>query len=96
MTYDIIYLATNAGIPFNKYGLVGCHCCEQAINDGNEIRKLREANAELTQKIDRLIGALQTIERWGSHTSDLSVEYGSNGVRDFYRTIARAASAGIS
>ena len=35
--------------------------------------------------------ALQTIARWNSHTTELSIDYGSSGVRDFYRNIARAA-----
>lgn len=35
--------------------------------------------------------ALQQIADWNSHTTEFSVDYGSNGVRDFYRGIARAA-----
>lgn len=35
--------------------------------------------------------ALQQIADWNSHTTEFAVDYGSNGVRDFYRGIARAA-----
>jgi hypothetical protein len=35
--------------------------------------------------------ALSKIADWNSHTTQMSVDYGSNGVRDFYRQIARAA-----
>lgn len=30
---DILKLAEQAGIPFNKYGLVGCDTCETDIDD---------------------------------------------------------------
>lgn len=42
-----------------------------------EVRSLREA--------------LEQIAAWDQHTSEFSADYGSNGVRDFYRGIARAA-----
>lgn len=35
--------------------------------------------------------ALEKIAEWSSHSVKLSVDYGSNGVRDFYRNIARTA-----
>ncbi len=38
-----------------------------------------------------LTQALQQIADWNSHTTEYAVDYGSNGVRDFYRNIARAA-----
>ena len=40
---------------------------------------------------DTLTQALQQIADWNSHTTEYAVDYGSNGVRDFYRSIARAA-----
>ena len=40
---------------------------------------------------DTLTQALQEIADWNSHTTEFAVDYGSNGVRDFYRGIARAA-----
>lgn len=30
---NIIEMAENAGIPFNKWGMVGCDECEQDIDD---------------------------------------------------------------
>lgn len=42
---------------------------------------------------DTLTQALQQIADWNSHTTEYAVDYGSNGVRDFYRNIARAALA---
>lgn len=42
---------------------------------------------------DTLAQALQQIADWNSHTTEYAVDYGSNGVRDFYRNIARAALA---
>ena len=40
-----------------------------------------------------LLEALKTIESWNSHTTAYAVDFGSNGVRDFYRAIARQAIA---
>ena len=40
---------------------------------------------------DTLTQALQQIADWNSHTTEFAVDYGSNGVRDFYRNIARLA-----
>ena len=39
-----------------------------------------------------LLEALKTIESWNSHTA-YAVDFGSNGVRDFYRAIARQSIA---
>lgn len=38
-----------------------------------------------------LLEALEKIEAWSSHTATFSINFGSNGVRDLYRAIARAA-----
>ena len=57
--------------------------------------QLRENAAELRRQhaeIEALRNALQTIATWDSHTIEFSVYYGSNGVRDFYRRIAIAAT----
>ncbi len=43
--------------------------------------------------MNKLIQALETIRAWNSHTSEYAVDYGSNGVRDFYRAIAGQALA---
>lgn len=40
-----------------------------------------------------LLEALKTIESWSSHTTAYAVDFGSNGVRDFYRAIARQSIA---
>jgi hypothetical protein len=41
------------------------------------------------------LDALDKIETWSTHTADFSLNYGSNGVRDFYRSIAREAIAAL-
>ena len=40
-----------------------------------------------------LLEALKIIESWNSHTTAYAVDFGSNGVRDFYRAIARQSIA---
>ena len=40
-----------------------------------------------------LLEALKTIGSWNSHTTAYAVDFGSNGVRDFYRAIARQSIA---
>jgi hypothetical protein len=39
----------------------------------------------------RLREAIEQISKWQSHTALFALDYGSNGVRDFYRNIASAA-----
>ena len=53
-----------------------------------------ERELALMARISELDSALQKIAIWQSHSSDLSVDYGSNGVRDFYRLIAKQALKG--
>jgi len=53
---------------------------------GTEVHKLRE-------RCSALESALVEIESWSSHTLELAIDQGSNGVRDFYRCIARDALA---
>lgn len=48
----------------------------------------------LSAENQRLREALEQIAGWQSHTLPFAVDFGSNGVRDFYRNIARAALAG--
>ena len=50
----------------------------------------RSAMNEITKE---LLDALKTIESWKSHTTAYAVDFGSNGVRDFYRAIARQSIA---
>lgn len=41
----------------------------------------------------KLREALQRIANWNEHSIDFAVNYGSNGVRDYYRAIAEEALA---
>lgn len=52
------------------------------------------ARADLEAENARLRKALTQIFAWNQHPSGLAVDYGSNGVRDFYRGIANAALKG--
>jgi len=40
---------------------------------------------------EELLAALIRISNWNEHTAEFAADYGSNGVRDFYRGIARSA-----
>lgn len=53
------------------------------------ITNLEEQVATLQAKHDALLSALKRVEVWSEHTLELAVDKGSNGVRDFYREIAR-------
>ena len=48
-------------------------------------------NYELRAENQRLRKALKEIANWKSHTAEFSIDFGSNGVRDFYRNVARRA-----
>lgn len=68
-----------------------------------EIGDLPQAQADMLVTIKRLKAdaeryrdALDKIETWSTHTATFSINYGSNGVRDFYRAIAREAMKGTS
>lgn len=50
-----------------------------------------QARADLEAEVQRLREALARIESWSSHTSEFAIDYGSNGVRDYYRGIASTA-----
>ena len=54
------------------------------------IQQERDLMAVEAQR-DALLTALKTIVRWDSHTQEFAVDYGSRGVRDFYRQIAQEA-----
>lgn len=56
-----------------------------------ECDEMREDNKRLAAEVKTLRDALETIEMWQSHTSKYSIDYGSNGVRELYRDIARQA-----
>ena len=47
---------------------------------------------QFRNKVEKeLLEALETISSWDAHPFGYGVEHGSNGVRDFYRALARAA-----
>lgn len=50
-------------------------------------------NAKLIATAPVFLEALLKIEQWNSHESGLAANLGLNGVRDFYRNIAKAAIA---
>jgi hypothetical protein len=52
---------------------------------------MRDRIADLAADNQRLREALEQIAGWQSHTLPFAVDFGSNGVRDFYRNIARDA-----
>ena len=46
---------------------------------------------ELAVQVQRLRETIELIVKWNSHTTDFAVNFGSNGVRDFYRRIAESS-----
>jgi len=46
---------------------------------------------ELAAQVERLRCTLVNISKWNSHSTDYAVNFGSNGVRDFYRAMADKA-----
>lgn len=59
------------------------------------------AHLAVYNKITGLTGVLESVKRrlveiagWNSHSTEFSVNYGSSGVRDFYRSIARIYECG--
>jgi hypothetical protein len=56
-------------------------------------RVLRSQIEQLKTERDGYVEALEVIAKWESHSTELAVDYGSNGVRDFYRTKAQQALA---
>jgi len=63
--------------------------CGQVIAKG--IQGHLEHACALQQRVIDLEAALERIAAWDEHDVSLSVDYGSNGVRDYYRRIARDA-----
>lgn len=56
-------------------------------------KPLVQQRDELAAQVQRLREALELIVKWNSHTTDFAVNFGSNGVRDFYRRIAESSLA---
>lgn len=66
-------------------------------HQGKSIATVRGKNAEndaiLIAAVPDLLEALETIANWKDHSPKLAVNFGSNGVRDYYRNIAKAVIA---
>lgn len=65
--------------------------CGQVIAKG--IQGHLEHACALQQRVINLERALNRIDSWDEHDSSLGADYGSNGVRDYYRRVAREALA---
>lgn len=63
----------------------------QSIADGYHKDAKPQAQAQELPDEREAFEALEKIAEWNSHDPMLGVDHGSNGVRDFYRQIARAA-----
>ena len=55
------------------------------------ITEVEEALKASEERIDRLESALICIANWDTHNPQCAIDHGSNGVRNYYRNIARAA-----
>lgn len=92
-------------VDYGDYAAIVEDGCDLSIE---EVADLLNKQAECLDKLAALLGvpiegigekveayqnALSQIEAWQSHTLELAVERGSNGVRDFYRQIAKEALA---
>ena len=94
---------TGSGIQTraNARRIVACvNACEGVDTELLESRpdpfsELREERDSLLKQRDVLLDALIKIMQWNSHPRNCGVEYGSNGVRDFYRNTAYNAIANI-
>ena len=65
--------------------------CGAVITRG--IEGILEEVCRIQSERDELASALKRIADWNEHSPELSVDYGSNGVRDHYRSIARQTLA---
>lgn len=69
------------------------HTCSMDRRDNNTCaevisREAMRANARLISAAPDMLEVLQRIANWDAHTAEFSMDYGSNGVRDFYRGLA--------
>ena len=71
-----------------KWEAVFGHLGDTPDECGNAIIAARD---ELEERIDRLESALIRIANWNTHNLQCAIDHGSNGVRNYYRNIARAA-----
>ena len=79
----------------NARRLVACwNACEGIPTEEMESKGLPlYMHRKLISERDQLLKVLDRIEKWDQHTTEFAVDWGSNGVRDLYRGIARAAIA---
>lgn len=86
----------------NRRRLVACwNACEGI--DTEQLEIIADAGETFTTVRDRyiaqrdeLLTALSRIAKWNEHTTEFAVDFGSNGVRDFYRGIASRAIRAIA
>lgn len=52
---------------------------------------INQTDQNLKQQVVYLRKTLKIILEWNSHAVELAYDYGSNGVRDYYRNIAKRA-----
>jgi len=71
-----------------KWEAVFGHLGDTPDECGNAIIAARD---ELEERIDRLESALICIVNWDTHNLQCAIDHGSNGVRNYYRNIARTA-----
>jgi hypothetical protein len=82
----------------NARRLVACwNACEgistENLEDNLPVIELAHLYNDVIEQRDQLLKVLDCIEKWDQHTTEFAVDWGSNGVRDLYRGIARAAIA---
>ena len=77
-------------------------CCDELSADkdtwyrmsevfSKRITEMEQDIRHKQKRIQTLESALIRIKSWDEHTLEFAVDYGSNGVRDHYRNIARGA-----
>jgi hypothetical protein len=65
---------------------------ELAVNQISQAnQEWQRANSELQKRVDGLEQTLNKIAQWESHPVGYEVDFGSWGVRDFYRDLAKKA-----
>ena len=72
---------------FDRLEAAEAECLEEARLNGMG----SEREAALMARVERLERALIRIANWSEHNPQCAIDHGSNGVRNYYRNIARAA-----
>ena len=55
------------------------------MNNSHQDDDMEQTISELQAHNEILVEALQKINNWNTHSTKLAVDFGSNGVRDYYR-----------